>query len=115
MIRSADWNAAIKEIERLGNTTSSLNKNDFKGTLTIEGALTISRENADATLDIKGSLSITDKLNLGESSKIVLQKHNIEKDKLDKFEKEKAIIIDEDNKNISIDLLQLLITINRRL
>ncbi|MEM7713190.1 MAG: hypothetical protein AAF349_06350, partial [Cyanobacteria bacterium P01_A01_bin.68] len=41
LIRSADWNDAIKEIERLGNTTSNLNKNDFKGALTIEEALNV--------------------------------------------------------------------------
>lgn len=47
LIRSADWNAANKEIERLGKATTNLNQNDFQGALTIEEALTVKGDKVD--------------------------------------------------------------------
>ena len=73
LIRSADWNDVIKEIKRLGKTTSYLDNNVFKGPLTIEGALKvegngdIETEDNQAIVTIEGDLTVKGPLTIEET------------------------------------------------
>ena len=83
LIRSADWNTAIKEIERLGNTTSNLNQNDFKGPLTIEGALNVKGNVDIGTKDKKVEVKIEGNLTVNGAISGNIDAGNITSGELD--------------------------------